>query len=98
MYMRVRIKKMHLKLTFFIYRSRVVWYIQNEICHVKVHKKIMRTQDEHHWQPDPDEIQRMFEALEKSRVLDISWQCPGRKHPPSDDNNIADQEDEEQHK
>ncbi|KAF4521074.1 hypothetical protein B566_EDAN012373 [Ephemera danica] len=48
------------------------------------------------WLPDTTEIQQMFETLEKNRILDINWQCPGRKHPSADDNNALDNNEEEE--
>lgn len=48
------------------------------------------------WIPAASEIQRMFETLDKSQVLDISWQCPGKRNPHADDGNVDSNELEEE--
>lgn len=33
------------------------------------------------WEPTPNEIMTMYELLESKGVLDLEWQCPGRRSP-----------------
>jgi PAXIP1-associated-protein-1 C term PTIP binding protein len=61
------------------------------------HKKIWNFfQKSTSWIPAASEIQRMFETLDKSQVLDISWQCPGKRNPHADDGNVDSNELEEE--
>ncbi|XP_059487254.1 PAXIP1-associated glutamate-rich protein 1 [Neocloeon triangulifer] len=48
------------------------------------------------WIPAASEIQRMFETLEKRQVLDISWQCPGKRNPKAEEGNLVTNELEEE--
>lgn len=49
------------------------------------------------WLPPPEEIVRLYEALDEEVCLDLEWQCPGRRPPtpteiahsnPSSDENV----------
>ncbi|XP_060067899.1 uncharacterized protein LOC132548092 [Ylistrum balloti] len=33
------------------------------------------------WEPKPEDILKMFEKIEKEKVLELSWKCPGRRPP-----------------
>ncbi|CAN7997272.1 unnamed protein product [Ixodes hexagonus] len=33
------------------------------------------------WEPNPEEIIELYSSLSKKGVLDLEWQCPGRRSP-----------------
>ncbi|XP_021370162.1 PAXIP1-associated glutamate-rich protein 1-like isoform X2 [Mizuhopecten yessoensis] len=33
------------------------------------------------WEPKPEDILKLFEKIEKEKVLELSWKCPGRRPP-----------------
>ncbi|CAG2217378.1 PA1 [Mytilus edulis] len=51
------------------------------------------------WEPSADDILKLFEKLEKNKILDIKWKCPGRKPPNSEiekDRKIVETEEKEE--
>lgn len=52
------------------------------------------------WEPNAEDILKLFERIEKDKVLELKWNCPGRKPPPSEADNDGkdaemDEKDEE---
>ncbi len=52
---------------------------------------------ENKWLPPPEEVIRLYEAIESQEYLELEWQCPGRRPPtptetshsnPSSDDNV----------
>lgn len=39
------------------------------------------------WEPSPEEIVELFDKLDKGEILQLDWQCPGRRPPTPDDAN-----------
>ena len=37
------------------------------------------------WEPTAEDILKLFEKLEKDKILELQWKCPGRKPPQSED-------------
>lgn len=33
------------------------------------------------WEPSPDEIVELYEQIERDKILELEWQCPGRRPP-----------------
>lgn len=33
------------------------------------------------WEPKPEDIIRLYTTLEKKGILELEWQCPGRRSP-----------------
>ena len=49
------------------------------------------------WQPDPRQVVEMFTTLAGDRaVLDLKWQCPGRRSPEVDKQSEDEMEEQEQ--
>lgn len=39
------------------------------------------------WEPSAEDILKLFEKLEKTKVLELQWKCPGRRPPGSEKEN-----------
>jgi hypothetical protein len=39
------------------------------------------------WEPSAEDILKLFEKLEKNKVLELQWKCPGRRPPGSEKEN-----------
>ncbi|XP_065351732.1 PAXIP1-associated glutamate-rich protein 1 isoform X1 [Cloeon dipterum] len=48
------------------------------------------------WIPVASEIKKLFETLDKNQILDLSWQCPGKRNPKSDERDLETNEFEEE--
>lgn len=56
------------------------------------------------WEPSPEEIIELYEQIEREKVLELEWQCPGRRPPTplsmtdshnNDDEDSSDEREEE---
>lgn len=47
-------------------------------------------QDKGVWHPRPENILDLFEKLEKNKVLELTWKCPGRRPPDREEEEEVD--------
>ena len=41
------------------------------------------------WEPSAENILKLFEKLEKDKVLELKWKCPGRRPPRSESDDVV---------
>lgn len=46
------------------------------------------------WEPSPTEIATLYDLVDREGVLELEWQCPGRRVPSPAQNDFYQEEDE----
>lgn len=70
-------------------RSFCFWLVQ---CKVNI-----LLQGQLKWEPAPDDIMQLYEMVNQVGVIELEWQCPGRRAPsPVSTDYYEEEEDDEE--